>query len=140
MDNRLNNEALIACVVAQVVNRGVCKVARLAAIVPILLNDSFRHKIVRNAQMTERDYYKVGMEYKELLVSVMNCVIMLIEANCLALNNDELSPLEKVKFLCLRMDKSSNRLSCILEDLDPVLRYFDDDTIENNYNKLFISL
>lgn len=140
MDNRLNNEALIACVVAQVVNRGVCKVARLTAIVPIVLNDSFRKKIVSNAQMNERDYYKVGMEYKELLVSVMNSVIMLIEANCVTLNNDELSPLEKLQNLCSQMDRSSKRLSRILDDMDSALRYFDSDTIGNNYKKLYISL
>ncbi len=140
MDNRLNNEALIACVVAQVVNRGACKVARLAAIMPIVLNDGFRKKIVSNAQMTGRDYYKVGMEYKELLVPVMNSVIMLIEANCVALNNDELSPLEKLQNLCSQMDRSSKRLSRILDDMDSALRYFDSDTIENNYKKLYISL
>lgn len=140
MDNRLNNEAIIACVVAQVVNRGACKVARLTAIVPIVLNDGFRKKIVRNAQLNERDYYNVGMEYKELLVPVMNSVIMLIEANCMTLNNDELSPLEKSQHLCSRMDRSSERLSRILDDMDYVLRYFDSDTIENNYKKLYISL
>ena len=80
------------------------------------------------------------MEYKELLVPVMNSVIMLIEAKCLVLNNDGLSPIENTKNLCSRMDQSSKRLSCILADLDSVMRYFDGDTIENNYKKLFICL
>lgn len=140
MDIRLNNEALIACVVAQVVSKGSCTVARLTALIPILLNEGFRNKIVRNAQLTDRDCYKVGMEYKELLVPVMNSVIMLIEAKCLVLNNEGLSPIENTKNLCLRMDQSSTRLSRILADLDPVMKYFDGDTIENNYKKLFISL
>ena len=140
MDIRLNNEALIACVVAQVVSKGLCSVARLTALIPILLNEGFRNKIVKNAQLTERDCYKVGMEYKELLVPVMNSVIMLIEAKCLFLNKDGLSPIENTKNLCLRMDKSSKRLSRILADLDPVMKYFDCDTIENNYKKLFICL
>lgn len=140
MDYRINNEALIACVVAQIVNKGACNVARLTALIPILLNDDFRKKIVRKNQIIESDFYKVGMSYKELLVSVMNSIIMLIESKCLALTDEELQPLKGNEILCMSMNKSSKRLSNILNDMDQILEYFDNDTIENNYKKFYISL
>lgn len=140
MDIRLNNEALVSCVIAQVVNRSKSKVSRVTALVPMLLNDGFRNKLLKNNSLKLSDFYQVGMEYREMLVCVMNSIIMLVETKCLAIEGDELIPLENNKKLCESMHSSCGRLFRIMRDMNIVMDYFDNDTIVNNYKKFYISL
>lgn len=140
MDHRLNNEALIACVVAQIVSKGACSVPKVAALIPMLLNDRFRDKVAHGKRLSDKDYYTIGMDYRELLVHVMNSIILLIDGKCIILDKGELRPLDRNRELCDSMGDSSKRLTSIINQIDAALDWFANDSMVNNYKKLYISL
>ena len=69
MDYRINNEAIISCVIAQVLKRESCDSLRLSLLVPLLMEN----KTVNNTELT--------LVYKEYLPIVVNSIIILVQGN-----------------------------------------------------------
>lgn len=140
MDRLINNEALISCIIAAAIEKQVCSVSLVTALVPTLLNDTVRKKIAGNHKISSKELQRVGMSYKDLLIPVMNSILILKEGRCLYVDKGMLCPTPYIMGLTTSINNSSRRLNDILYDLNPVLEYLTRQNITKTFKKLYISL
>lgn len=141
MDYRINNEAIVGCVIAQVVKRGPYKVPFVIGMVNLLMQDKLRRKV----QTTHGDRVKeLGMLFGQLdgdlLGVIMNSMTMLIEGGCLERSENTLTLTESGHELCEDMNAGKSKmLAKILNDIDNVL--FKYGSIEKNtlYEQMWIA-
>lgn len=126
MDYRINNEAIVGCVIAQLVKRGPFEVPFVTGIVNLLMQDKLRRKVL--ATPCDR-IQELGMLFGqldgELLGVILNSMTMLIEGRCLKRNGDTLTLTGTGNELCEEMNtEKSKLLAKILKDIDNVLFKF----------------
>ena len=121
MDYRLNNEAIVACVAAQVVRRGCYKLPLVVAITNLLMHDSERKKVTKT--VTVNDLTSVVNKIDGgLLTIIMNSLVMLIQGGCMTFGEEALLLTPAGMRLCEHMkDGRSKMLSEILRDLPMVI-------------------
>lgn len=141
MDYRINNEAIVACVIAQVVQRGPYDVPFVTGIVNVLMMDSLRKKALA---IPSDNVKELGMMFGQLdgdlLGVILNSMAMLIEGGCLERQKGRLALTAVGLELCKEMnDGKCKMLSKILKDIDNVL--FKYDSIDNNslYEQMWIA-
>lgn len=140
MDRLKNNEALISCIIATVIETRPCSVSLVTALVPVLLNDSVRRKIALKQRLANRELQRVGMSYRDFLIPVMNSILILKEGRCLYFDKGMLHPTPYIMGLTTSINNDSRRLNDILSDIDPVLEYLTSQNITKTFKKLYISL
>lgn len=141
MDYRINNEAIVGCVIAQVVKHGPYEVPFVTGMVNLLMQDKLRRKVL--ATPGDR-VQELGMLFGqldgELLGVIMNSMTMLIEGRCLKRHDDTLTLTGTGIELCEEMNNGKSKLLAkILRDLDNVL--FKYDGIDKNalYEQMWIA-
>jgi len=121
MDYRLNNEAIVACVAAQVVKYG-CR--QLPAVV--VMTNLMMHGQERTILISEHDEKKMAAIVNQvdggLLTVIMNSMVLMIKGDCMRFANGELSLTASGHQMCEQMqDGRSGMLSKILKDLPAVI-------------------
>lgn len=111
MDYRINNEAIISCVIAQVLKRESCDSLRLSLLVPLLMEN----KTVNNTELT--------LVYKEYLPIVVNSIIILVQGNIVKNRAGIISLTDKGNEFCNDMlnYSCSYRLRTIISEIDTCL-------------------
>ena len=130
MDYRINNEAIISCVIVKILEQTSCDTLRISLIVPLLMEKL----AVRDADLTVR--------YKDYLPLVINSISLLMQKKCVQLNNDELLLTKVGLELCENIDaeKMSNRLCSIIERINGLLEDIRDYPTQDLYKQLKIIL
>ena len=84
MDYRINNEAITACVIAQVVKRGPYDIPFVIGMVNLLMQKKCRKKALETSEKNEKNLMMIfGQLDGSLLGVVVNSMAMLIEGGCL---------------------------------------------------------
>ena len=130
MDYRINNEAIISCVIAQVLKRESCDSLRLSLLVPLLMEN----KTVNNTELT--------LVYKEYLPIVVNSIIILVQGNIVKNRAGIISLTDKGNEFCNGMlnYSSSYRLRTIISEIDTCLEEAQKFSTIELYQKLKIIL
>lgn len=130
MDYRINNEAIISCVIAQVLKRESCDSLRLSLLVPLLMEN----KTVNNTELT--------LVYKEYLPIVVNSFIILVQGNIVKNRAGIISLTDKGNEFCNDMlnYSCSYRLRTIISEIDTCLEEAQKFSTIELYQKLKIIL
>lgn len=121
MDYRLNNEAIVACVAAQVVRGGCQKLPIVVAITNLLMHYAER-KRVKNMPDGKDITIIVNQIDGGLLTIIMNSLVMLIQGDCLTFDGSELTLTKAGQNLCEQMkDGRSKMLSGIVKDMSAIM-------------------
>lgn len=130
MDYRINNEAIISCVIAQVLKRESCDSLRLSLLVPLLMEN----KTVNNTELT--------LVYKEYLPIVVNSIIILVQGNIVKNRAGIISLTDKGNEFCNDMlnYSCSYRLRTIISEIDTCLEEAQKFSTIELYQKLKIIL
>lgn len=121
MDYRLNNEAIVACVAAQVVRSGCYKLPLVVAITNLLMHDAERKKVTKAVKSNDQAALVKQID-GGLLTIIMNSLIMLIQGGCMTYGEEVLRLTPAGMSLCEHMkDGRSKMLSEILRDLPTVM-------------------
>lgn len=142
MDYRINNEAIVGCVIAQVVKRGPYEVPFVIGITNLLLQKKLRD-IVRKTSADNVD--ELGLLYGQLdgdlLGVMMNSLTMLIEGGCIERKEGNLLIAESGLQLCDDMlEGKSKLLAAVLKDMDVVLFKYDGIDKRRLYDKMWIAV
>lgn len=130
MDYRINNEAIISCVIAQVLKRGVCEPLRLSLLTPLLMeNATINHTILT-------------LTYKEYLPIVVNSIVILEQGSVIKVENNTISLTDKGGDFCQQITKHplSHRLQTIIGKIDNLLLETQKYTTDELYQKFKIIL
>lgn len=130
MDYRINNEAIISCVIAQVLKRESCDSLRLSLLVPLLMEN----ETVNNTELT--------LVYKEYLPIVVNSIIILVQGNIVKNRAGIISLTDKGNEFCNGMlnYSCSYRLRTIISEIDTCLEEAQKFSTIELYQKLKIIL
>lgn len=130
MDYRINNEAIILCVIAQVLKRESCDSLRLSLLIPLLMEN----KTVNNTDLT--------LVYKEYLPIVVNSIIILTQGNIIRNGGGIISLTDKGNEFCNGMlnHSCSYRLRAIISEIDTCLEETQKFSTVELYQKLKIIL
>lgn len=121
MDYRLNNEAIVACVVAQVVNHGCKKLSVVVQLTALLMVDSMRNK-AKQAERAEIISDALRLIDGGLLTIIMNSITLLVKGGCMSFANDELNLTQNGMTMCKQMrDKKSEMLAGIVKDIPAII-------------------
>lgn len=121
MDYRLNNEAIVACVAAQVVNHGCKKLSSVVQLTALLMVDSTRNK-AKLAEKAEIISDAMRMMDGGLLTIIMNSIILLMKGGCMSFANDELNLTQSGMAMCKQMrDERSEMLDGIVKDIPAII-------------------
>lgn len=121
MDYRLNNEAIVACVVAQVVNHGCKKLSVVVQLTALLMVDSMRNK-AKQAERAEIISDALRLIDGGLLTIIMNSITLLVKGGCMLFANDELNLTQNGMTMCKQMrDKKSEMLAGIVKDIPAII-------------------
>lgn len=152
MDYRLNNEGLIACLIAQVVFRNKTKINNLAQIslmIALLLNDKTRKKLGLYARLIDLNDLTDSMSnvtlnilYKELLPVIVNSTVLLMQSGILSLDACSLHLTEKGVAFCNDMnnDFMGQRYQKIIQQVDHVITLHENFSLYELYNKFQIKI
>lgn len=121
MDYRLNNEAIVACVAAQVVKHG-CN--QLPAVV--VTTNLMMHNQKRATLLSEHDEKELAAIVNQvdggLLTIIMNSLVLMIKGGCMKFAENKLSLTASGHQMCEQMqDGRSDILNVILKDLPVVM-------------------
>ena len=142
MDYRINNEAIIACVIAQVVKRGSYDIPFVIGMANLLMQKKYRKKALEISGDNVRDLVMIfGQLDGSLLGVVINSITMLIEGGCLQKESGKLFLTEVGQKLCQEMnDNRSKMLSEILTDMNQIIFKYEDIDMRNFYQQFWIAL
>lgn len=142
MDYRINNEAVIACVIAQVVKRGPYDIPFTIGIVNLLMQESSRNKALEIPGNNAKELKMLfGQLNGDLLGVIMNSMTMLIEGGCLKRQNEKLELTASGNELCQDMNnRKSDMLANIMNDVDVVLFKYDSIDLSSLYQQFWIAL
>lgn len=141
MDYRINNEAIVGCIIAQVVKCGPYEVPFVTGIVNLLLQDRLRKKVLAIPSDRVKELCLLfGQLDGELLGVIMNSMTMLIEGRCLERHDDILALTKSGFELCEDMStERSKLLANILKDIDNVLFKYDSIDRDVLYEQMWIA-
>jgi len=141
MDYRINNEAIVACVIAQVVKRGPYDVPFVTGIVNLMMQKKYRKKVLVASGDDANELITIfGHLDGNLLGVVINSMTMLIEGECIHREDGNLALTESGLKMCQEMnDMKSDQLSEILTDMDRILFKYDRINKNRLYQQLWIA-
>lgn len=152
MDYRLNNEGLIACLIAQIVFKSksnINNLAQISLLLALLLNDKTREKLNMYAKLIELSdltdsisKVTLNLLYKELLPVIVNSTVLLIQSGVLSLNTCNLNLTEKGISFCNGMSNEfmGIRYQEIMKHVDHVITLHDNSSLYELYNKFQIKI
>lgn len=124
MDYRINNEALVACTIVQVIKHGCKELPKVLGITNLLL------------QKSQKEY---GMLDGGLLTIMMNSLVMLIQGGCVVYKGDVFKLTENGNALSESMkDERSRILTKITNEIPAVMAKYRDIISNELYNGLYI--
>jgi hypothetical protein len=142
MDYRINNEAIIACVIAQVVKRGSYDIPFVIGMVNLLMQKKYRKKALETSGDKAKDLMMIfGQLDGSLLGVIINSMTMLIEGKCLQKESGKLLLTEAGLELCQEMnDNRSKMLSEILTDMNQIIFNYESIDMKSLYQQFWIAL
>lgn len=142
MDYRINNEAITACVIAQVVKRGPYDIPFVIGMVNLLMQKKCRKKALETSEKNEKNLMMIfGQLDGSLLGVVVNSMTMLIEGGCLQKESGKLFLTEVGQKLCQEMnDNRSKMLSEILTDMNLIIFNYKSIEMKSLYQHFWIAL
>ena len=141
MDYRINNEAIVACVIAQVVKRGPYDIPFVMGVVNLLMQKKYRKK----ALLTPGDKVNeltiiFGQLDGSLLGVILNSMTMLLEGECLQKVDGKLSLTGTGQKLCDEMNCGNSKiLNDVLVDLDQILFKYECVDFKKLYQQFWIA-
>lgn len=132
MDYRLNNEAIVACVAAQVVKHGCRQLPAVVVTTNLLMRDQERKRLA--SKMRKKKTTFVCKVDGGLLTIIMNSLVLLIKGGCMKFADGELSLTSSGYLMCEQMeDGRGDMLNEILKDLPALLEQMEkmEDVIED---------
>ncbi len=142
MDYRINNEAIIACGIAQVVKRGSYDIPFVIGMVNLLMQKKYRKKALETSGDKAKDLMMIfGQLDGSLLGVIINSMTMLIEGKCLQKESGKLLLTEAGLELCQEMnDNRSKMLSEILTDMNQIIFNYESIDMKSLYQQFWIAL
>ena len=128
MDYRINNEAIISCVIAQILKRGVCEPLRLSLLTSLLMeNIAFNNTVLT-------------LTYKEYLPIIVNSIVILEQGGIIITENDSVQLTDKGNDFCQNMINNplSLRLQKIISKIDNCISETQEYTTDELYLKFKI--
>ena len=141
MDYRINNEAIVACVIAQVVKRGPYDIPFVMGVVNLLMQKKYRKK----ALLTPGDKVNeltiiFGQLDGSLLGVILNSMTMLLEGECLQKVDGKLVLTDSGQELCQEMiGWESKMLNDVLNDMDQILFKYECVDLKKLYQQFWIA-
>ena len=136
MDYRINNEAIVACVIAQVVKRGPYDIPIVVGAVNLLMRKKFRKK----ALTTSGDNVKELTMIFGLLGVILNSMTMLIEGGCMQKADGKLVLTDSGQKLCQEMIGGESKiLNDVLNDMDQILFKYECVDLKKLYQQFWIA-
>ena len=121
MDYRVNNEAVTACVVAQVVRNGCDRLAVVVGLTNLLMHEKERKHFLSTDNVKENTTI-VGQLDGGLLTVIINSLVMMIQGECMTFREGVLTLTQSGINLCEQMkDGRSEMLSRIMKDMPAVM-------------------
>lgn len=141
MDYRINNEALVGCVIMQLMRRGPYEVPFVVGMVNLLLQKKLKNKVLNTgADNVEMLGMLFGQIDGDLLDVIINSLTMLIEGRCLKRQDSKLQITDSGQHFCEDMGNGKSKiLSDILKGSDEVLFKYDSIDKSLLYNKMWIA-
>lgn len=140
MDYRINNEALVACVAAQVVKNGNHKLSAVVGMTNLLMHDKERKHMLSSDNVEEMASI-IGQLDGGLLTIIMNSIVMMIQGGCVTFGEDVLMLTDSGMSLCEQMeDRRSRTLGTIMDDIPAVMRKMNELGIAFEDNRYMIAL
>ena len=122
MDYRLNNEAIVACVIAQLVRNGRRRLPVVVGLTNLLMHEKERKKVLSSNNVQELTAI-VGQLDGGLLAIIMNSIVMMIKGGCMTFGEDVLCLTPSGMNLCEQMrDGRSKILRNIIADMPSIMR------------------
>lgn len=148
MDRLYNNEALLGYVILLLLKVGDMDMARLAIVIPLLVNDKIRNRLSRYKDDSLLDnvrYCYAGLTlnriYQEMLIIEINSLVMLSQADLVLIKKDKISLTEKGGEVLKDIRQvNSNRLNGILTAKNSILNRVNKMSTEQLYKALNIQL
>lgn len=148
MDRLYNNEAIVGSVFLLLLHRGDMNMARLSIVVPMLINDKIRNRLVKYKDNTIAENIKycyadltLNRIYQEMLVIEINSLVMLSQADLLLVTKDKISITNGGKDVIKEIRKTkSKRLKSILIVYNLILNRVNQVSTEQLYKSLNIKL
>lgn len=121
MDYKINNEAVTACVVAQVVQNGCNRLSAVVGMTNLLMHEKERSKILSTNNVKEITTI-MGQLDGGLLTIIMNSLVMMIQGGCMTFGEGVLMLTQSGKNMCEQMkDGRCRMLSLIMKDMPVVI-------------------
>lgn len=141
MDYRINNEAIVACVIAQVVKRGPYDIPFVAGVVNLLMRKKFRKKALTTSGDNVKELTMFfGQLDGGLLGVILNSMTMLIEGGCLQKADGKLVLTDSGHELCQEMiGGESKMLNDVLNDMDQILFKYECVDLKKLYQQFWIA-
>lgn len=141
MDYRINNEAIIACVIVQVVKRGPYEIPFVTGVVNLLMQKKYRKKALTTSGDNVKELTMIfGQLDGSLLGVILNSMTMLLEGGCLQKTDGKLVLTDSGQELCLEMDGGKSKmLNAVLTDLDQILFKFECVDLNSLYQQFWIA-
>lgn len=141
MDYRINNEALVACVIAQVVKRGPYDIPFVTGVVNLLMQKKYRKKALTTSGDNVKELTMIfGQLDGSLLGVILNSMTMLIEGGCLQKADGKLILTDSGQKLCQEMIcGESKMLNDVLTDVDQILFKYDGIDLKKLYQQFWIA-
>lgn len=141
MDYRINNEAIVACVIAQVVKRGPYDIPFITGVVNLLMRKKFRKKALTTSGDNVKELTMIfGQLDGSLLGVILNSMTMLIEGGCLQKADGKLVLTDSGHELCQEMiGGESKMLDDVLNDMDQILFKYECVDLKKLYQQFWIA-
>ena len=140
MDYRINNEAVVACTIAQVVKQGCTKLPMAVGVTNLLMQSASRRKVLKTDDANELAAVFSQLD-GGLLTIIMNSLVMLIQGGCMVNRKDQLVLTDAGFALCASMkDGKSKKLADCIKDIPLVLSKMDSIASDNVFNRFIIAL
>lgn len=148
MDRIYNNEAFVGYVILLLLKVSDMDMARLAIVVPLLVNDKIRNRLSKHKENpflenVQHCYASLTLNriYREMLVIEINSLVMLSQADLIFIKKSKISLTEKGSEVLKNIRQvNSNRLKGILIAQNSILYRVDEMSTEQLYKALNIQL
>ena len=121
MDYKINNEAVAACVVAQLVRNRCRSLSTVVGLTNLLMHEKERKRLLSTDN--EKEITTItGQLDGGLLTIIMNSLVMMIQGGCMTFGEGDLSLTQSGISMCEQMkDRRSKMLSNILKDMPVIM-------------------
>ena len=121
MDYRINNEAVAACVAAQLVRNRCRSLSTVVGLTNLLMHEKERKRLLSTDN--EKEITTItGQLDGGLLTIIMNSLVMMIQGGCMTFGEGDLSLTQSGISMCEQMnDRQSKMLSNILKDMPAIM-------------------